>query len=71
MNSIDFCFWLQGALEITDLKSLTEEELTIIKNHLNLVFLHEIDYLREKQTTATKVELNSTNQGNYQLLRCK
>ena len=43
MNSIDFCYWLQGHFEISDTKELTEEQVTIIKNHLNLVFKHEID----------------------------
>ena len=63
MNSIDFCFWLQGAFELSDTDRLTDEQVRIIKNHLNLVFVHEIDPLREKETTATKEKLNNAHNG--------
>lgn len=43
MTSRDFCYWLQGALEIIDPSTLTEDQLKTIKAHLNLVFFHEID----------------------------
>lgn len=33
----------QGTFEISGLKSLNEEQTNIIKNHLNLVFSHDID----------------------------
>ena len=63
MNSIDFCFWLQGCFEITDTDSLTDEQVKIIKSHLNLVFKHEIDPLRESETTASVDELNAAHNG--------
>lgn len=69
MNSIDFCFWLQGKFELDNSDSLTENQVKIIKNHLNLVFKHEIDPLRESQTTATKHTLNTAH-GNDTLIRC-
>ena len=43
MNAIDFCFWLQGYFEIHGKTEVTAEQAAIIKNHLNLVFKHEID----------------------------
>lgn len=43
MTPDNFCYWLQGYFEIADPKSLSEKELEMIKNHLNLVFLHSID----------------------------
>lgn len=43
MTSRDFCFWLQGFFEVTDPKQITEQQTQLIKNHLNLVFKHEID----------------------------
>lgn len=49
MTSRDFCYWLMGYIEIQDASraerpaGLTEEQRTVIKNHLNLVFVHEID----------------------------
>jgi len=43
MYSQDFCYWLQGYFEISGAKELDEKQIEIIKNHLNLVFKHEID----------------------------
>jgi hypothetical protein len=43
MKSRDFVYWLQGFFEISDIKTLTEHQVKIIRNHLNLVFKHEID----------------------------
>lgn len=38
MTSQDFAFWLHGFFEISDSNSLTEKQVQIIKDHLNLVF---------------------------------
>lgn len=44
MTSRDFCFWLQGKLEIDgEPKPLTKEQVEVIQKHLHLVFIHEID----------------------------
>ena len=50
MNSRDFCYWLQGYFELTDsdsgktvLTGISPEAALIIQDHLNMVFLHEID----------------------------
>jgi hypothetical protein len=51
MQSRDFCYWLQGFFEINsagrDLSEhssgLTASQVSMIKNHLNMVFVHEID----------------------------
>ena len=43
MTSRDFCYWLQGFFEVSGAKEVTPEQLTVIKNHLNMVFKHEID----------------------------
>jgi hypothetical protein len=56
MTSRDFVYWLQGLLEIGDPESLTKEQLTIVKNHLNLVFLHEIDPSLNKGKTKEEVK---------------
>ena len=32
MNSIDFCYWLQGHFEISETKELSEKQVEIIKN---------------------------------------
>lgn len=44
MTSRDFCFWLQGYFEISNIdQPLYEDQLKIIKKHLAMVFVHEID----------------------------
>lgn len=47
MTSRDFCYWLQGYLEIADADgagiSMTDNQVKMIQKHLNLVFKHEID----------------------------
>ena len=71
MNTIDFCYWLQGYFEISGSEELSKEQIEIIKNHLNLVFKHEIDPLRESQTTTPKSLLDYTHSPeNDKLVRC-
>jgi hypothetical protein len=48
MTSRDFAFWLQGFFEITEAEhegpvALSAKQAQIIKAHLSLVFIHEID----------------------------
>ncbi len=38
MNSVSFAYWLQGFFELTDSNTLTEEQVKVIREHLNLVF---------------------------------
>lgn len=47
MRARDFCYWLQGYFEIRgdnvpDL-AITPNQVKLIRNHLNMVFVHEID----------------------------
>lgn len=52
MTSRDFCFWLQGFLELRDPKGngdvcgpmgLSPDQVECVKRHLGLVFKHELD----------------------------
>lgn len=47
MKSRDFCYWVQGYFEIlapaANSAALSAEQVQVIKNHLNMVFKHEID----------------------------
>lgn len=38
MNERNFAYWLQGFFELTDSNNLTEEQVIMIKEHLQLVF---------------------------------
>lgn len=40
MTPEQFCYWLNGALEICDPAALTPEQTTMIKKHLALVFMN-------------------------------
>lgn len=43
MTSRDFCYWLQGYFEISGSGSLSVEQAEVVRRHLALVFVHEID----------------------------
>lgn len=43
MTSRDFCYWLQGYLEVQQPTAIDENKVVMIQKHLNLVFKHEID----------------------------
>jgi len=44
MNSTQFTYWLKGFFEISDSKELTDKQVQIIKDHLNLVFTKVTPY---------------------------
>ena len=46
MSEINFIYWLQGFLELSDSKEITKEQVEVIKEHISLVL--------EKKTTTTK-----------------
>ena len=74
MNAVDFCFWLQGHFEISGSIAMTPEQVEIVKNHLSLVFKHEIDPLRESETPTPVKVLSQAHAGggpgNDPLVRC-
>lgn len=43
MKATEFCFWIQGFFELSESEQLTPRQVEIIKNHLKLVFYHDID----------------------------
>lgn len=43
MTSTQFCFWLQGFFEMSDPTLMTEAQTEMLKRHLALVFIHDID----------------------------
>lgn len=38
MNEKEFCYWLKGFFELSNTTTLSETQIEIIKNHLDLVF---------------------------------
>ena len=47
MTAVNFAYWLQGFFELSSTQQqanmLTIEQINIIKRHLALVFVHDID----------------------------
>jgi len=43
MKATEFCYWLQGLFELQDPTDLNETQTQLIKRHLNMVFIHDID----------------------------
>lgn len=41
MTAIEFCYWLRGHLELASPTVLNEQQLTIVNDHLDLVFRKE------------------------------
>lgn len=41
MDPKDFCRWLQGMFDISKLEELSEEQIMIVRKHLNIVFKDE------------------------------
>lgn len=37
MTSQEFCYWLQGFFELGNPESLTEQQVQVINNHLDMV----------------------------------
>lgn len=58
MKSTEFCYWLQGLFELGDTKTLNEKQTQMIKNHLKLVFLYDIDPFYSKDPIVQKIFQN-------------
>lgn len=63
MTSRDFAYWLQGFFELSKSESITDEQLKIIKTHLNMVFVHDIDVTERKETGLSKEVLDKLHMG--------
>lgn len=70
MTSRDFAFWLNGFFEISDAKEITAEQVTIIKQHLKLVFKHEIDPSMGDKNHQNELNNIHRNFNPDELMRC-
>jgi hypothetical protein len=63
MTPRDFCFWLQGYLELRTIPlDMTAEQVAIVKQHLALVFVHSIDPAIEAERPGTKPVLDKIHE---------
>lgn len=69
MKATEFCYWLQGMFELTEVKSLDEQQTDLIRRHLAMAFKHDIDQRPSKEEQQT---LNTIHGGGKPdiLLRC-
>lgn len=84
MTSRDFCYWLQGWFELNETidhrEGASKETLQMIKNHLNLVFKHEIDpsmgdekyqdVLNQIHSPSPSIKPSNPFKGQGGLIRC-
>lgn len=66
MKSRDFCYWLQGFFEVSGSVHIDEKQTQQIKNHLNLVFKHEIDPSIDHGNTEIQDELQNIHDNKLQ-----
>lgn len=73
MKSVEFCYWLQGFFEISNLSGpMTPEQVDIVKKHLNMVFIHEIDpsYPKGQQSALTAAHNKVPFEATPEVARC-
>ncbi len=71
MKAVEFCYWLQGMFELTNPQELSPEQTDLIKRHLHMVFIHDIDpsYPAAQQSVLT--EAHQGKQFNpHEKMRC-
>lgn len=72
MKSTEFCYWLQGLFELGKPESLTAEQTALVKKHLDMVFIHEIDpsYPKGQQQALNQAHGHTPSSWNDVKLRC-
>ena len=43
MKTNEFCYWLMGSLELNENEGFDEKQTKVLKNHLNMVFVHMVN----------------------------
>lgn len=64
MTAVQFCYWLQGYVEIGGANivgGLSADQMAIVKNHLAMVFAHDLD--PKAGGPAEQAKLNALHDG--------
>jgi hypothetical protein len=64
MKADNFCYWLQGLMELENPETITKEQLDDIKAHLRITFKYDID-LRYGDKEHQKRLSSIHNPGSY------
>lgn len=73
MTTVNFAYWLQGFFEITGTNTITEDQVKMIKAHLNMVFVHDIDPKmgnQAHQNTLNAIHNMGGMNANGEVMRC-
>lgn len=72
MTAAEFCYWLQGVFEVGDVKSLDERQTDLIRRHLDMAFVHDIDKRPslDEQAKLNKIHHGPATRPQDVLLRC-
>lgn len=62
MKAAEFCYWIQGFFELSESEQLTPRQVEIIRNHLKLVFYHDIDP-SYSEDPAVQAEMQAIHDG--------
>lgn len=69
MTSRDFCYWLQGFIELQAQRgkavSLDSTQVMVVAKHLSLVFTHEIDPSFGKDNETLNAIHNKVDETRY------
>lgn len=66
MKATEFCYWLQGVFEVAKLTELDADQTALVKQHLHMVFIHDIDpsYPKDQQEALNNAHLKPGYPGN-------
>lgn len=62
MKPEEFCYWLMGSLELTEMKDMDEKQTKVLKKHLDMVFEH-VAHLEENTSYEINGFLNNLKPG--------
>jgi len=61
MRAVEFCYFLQGYMELANPETISEKDLEMIKGHLKLAFRDDID--PSMGTYEHQMELSAAHEG--------
>lgn len=75
MKASEFCYWLQGYIEIghdqMHQTGLNHDQMEVVKRHLALVFKHELDKTHgDEAEQAALNAIHSSQQSGDEIFRC-
>lgn len=70
MKATEFCYWLQGLFELAEPKALDEKQTDLIRRHLAMAFLHDIDKRPSEDEQKKLNKIHTGTSPNDFIMRC-